>query len=146
MLIYFSNAPLDRKWYDFWLYHSKIYPEPTPTASPSLIPDPNEYPTLATYTYFRTILLYVLQNNTVNAEMTFRKLQNDFPVENSANYFTKVASVFWQDYQLSSSIQNSCSKVIEYAKQHTLPTEYLGDWDHGAHSILYTPEAICPFR
>ena len=137
---------LDRKWYEFWLYHSQIFPEPTPTASPSLQPDPNEYSTLATYAYFRTILLYVLQNDTVNAEMAFRKLQSDFPVEKSENYFTKVASIFWQDYQLSASIQSSCSKVVEYAQQHTLPTEYLGDWDHGAHSILYTPEEICPFR
>ena len=137
----------ERKWHDFWVYHSKIYSsEPSPTASPTLMPDPNEYPTLATYAYYRIMLLYVLQNDTVNAETTFNKLQSEFPSESSGNYFPKVASVFWQDYQSSMNIQSSCSKVVEYAQQHTLPTEYLGDWDHGVHSIHYTPEAICPFR
>jgi hypothetical protein len=138
---------LDRKRFDFWMYHSQVYSfEPTPTASPSLTPDPNEYPILAAYAYYRIMLVYVLQHDTLGAESILNTLQKDFPEENPGNYFTQVASVFWQEYQLSMNVQSSCQKVIDYAQQHSLPTKYLGDWDHGAHSIHYTPEAICPLR
>jgi hypothetical protein len=134
----------DRKWYDFWVYHSKIYSsEPTPTASPALIPDPNEYPTLAAYAYYHIMLLQILQNDGIKAESTFNTLQSEFPPE---SYFAQVAFVFWQEYQLSTNIQSSCRKVVEYAQEHPVPVEYLGDWDHGVHSIQYTPETICPFR
>jgi hypothetical protein len=134
----------DRKWYDFWVYHSKIYSsEPTPTASPALVPDPNEYPTLAAYAYYRIMLLHILQNDGIKAESTFNTLQSEFPPE---NYFAQVAFVFWQEYQLSMNIQSPCRKVIEYAQEHPVPVEYLGDWDHGVHSIQYAPETICPFR
>jgi len=134
----------DRKWFDFWIYHAKIYSlEPTPTASPSLAPDPNEYSTLAAYAYYRIVLLNILQNNTAKAETTLSTLQRQFGTE---NYFTQAASIFWEEYQSSMNVQSSCRKVVEYAQEHSLPTQYLGDWDHGVHSILYTPELICPFQ
>ena len=139
----------ERKWYDFWIYHSKYFPslkEPTPTASPSMVQDPNEYPILAAYAYYRIMLVHILQQNTTKAETILNTLQSDFPMESPGNYFTQVASVFWQEYQHSMNVQNSCQKVVDYVQQHPLPTEYLGDWDHGAHSIRYTAETICPFR
>lgn len=139
----------ERKWYDFWIYHSKYFPsfkEPTPTASPSMVQDPNEYPVLAAYSYYRIMLVYVLQNNSTKAESTFSTLQSKFPTGSPGNYFTQVGSIFWQEYHPSMNIENSCLKVVEYARQHPLPTEYLGDWDHGVHSIIYTPESICPFK
>ena len=137
----------DRKWHDFWVYHSEIHSEePSPTASPTLIQDPNEYPSLAAYAYYRIMLLYILQDDSVNAEITFNKLESEFPLENSGNYFVKVASVFLQDYQLSNNIENSCTKVIGYTQENHLPIEYLGDWDHGVHSMQYFPETICPFK
>jgi hypothetical protein len=137
----------DRKWFDFWMYHSEVYSsEPTPTASPSLTPDSNEYPILAAYAYYRIMLVHVLQNDTVASESILNVLQNNFSTGSPGNYFTQVASVFWQEYQLSMNVQGSCQKVIDYAQQHPLPTEYLGDWDHGVHSIDYTAETICPFK
>lgn len=140
---------LDRKWYDFWIYHSSYFAglkEPTPTASPSMVQDPNEYPVLAAYAYYRIMLLYILQNDMANAEASFVALQNEFPSGSPGNYFTQVASVFWQEYQNAVSTKNSCSKVVEYVQEHPLPSGYLGDWDHGVHSMRYTPETICPFR
>jgi hypothetical protein len=137
----------DRKWFDFWMYRSKVYSsEPTPTASPSLKPDPSEYPTLAAYAYYRIMLVHVLQQDTADVESILNTLQGNFPTESPGNYFTQVASIFWQEYQPSMNIQSSCQKVVDYVQQHPPPTEYLGDWDHGKHSIRYTPEAICPFR
>jgi len=139
----------DRKQYDFWIYHSNYFAglkEPTPTASPALAQDPNEYPSLAAYAYYRIMLLYIPQNDMANAEANFVALQNEFPSGSPGNYFTQVASVFWQEYQSAGSTKNSCNKVVEYIQEHPLPTGYLGDWDHGVHSIRYTPEAICPFR
>ncbi len=139
----------DRKQYDFWIYHSKSFPsfkEATPTASPSMVQDPNEYPILAAYAYYRIMLLHILQNDTAKAESTFSTLQSEFPTGSPGNYFAQVASIFWQEYQFSMNIQSSCKKVVEYAQEHPIPTEYLGDWDHGVHSIDYTPESICPFR
>jgi len=145
-LQWFTQA---RKQYDFWIYHSKYFPsfkEPTPTASPSMEQDPNEYANLAAYSYYRSMLLYILQNDTGKAESIFSTLESKFPTGSPGNYFTQVASVFWQEYQTSMNVQSSCLKVVEYAQKHPLPTEYLGDWDHGVQSIHYTPESICPFK
>lgn len=137
----------ERKRHDFWVYHSEIYSiEPTPIPVPDLMPDPNEYPTLASYAYYRIMLLYVLKNDVVNAESTFNKIQNEFPLASPGNYFAEVASIFWQEYQSSRRIEASCNKVIDYVQEHPLPVEYLGDWNHGVHSIRYTLESICPFR
>ena len=137
----------DRKWHDFWIYHSKIFSfEPTPTPNPALAPDPNEYPTLAAYAYYRIMLLYILKNDVASAEMALNKLQSEFPSKSAGGYFFNVASIFLQDYKSTLDIQASCSKVIDYVQEHPLPTEYLGDWDHGIHSINYTPEQICPFK
>jgi hypothetical protein len=139
----------DRKGNDFWIYHSKFFPslkEPTPTASPDLVEDPNEYPNLAAYAYYRMMLLYILQGNTVKAATTFSTLQDQFSTGSPGNYFAQIASIFWQEYQSSASVQNSCRNVVAYVQEHPLPVEYLGDWDHGVHSINYTAEAICPFK
>ena len=136
----------DRKGYDFWIYHSEYFPsfkEPTRTALPSMVQDPNEYPILAAYAYYRIMLLYILQNDTAEAESTFSTLQSQFPIGSPGNYFAQVASIFWQEYQVSMNIQSSCNKVVDYAQKNPVPTEYLGDWDHGAQSIHYTPESIC---
>lgn len=138
-----------RKWNDFWIYHSKYFPslkEPTPTASPDLVEDPNEYSNLAAYAYYRIMLLYILQNDTAKAASTFSTLQHQFATGSPGNYFVQIASIFWQEYQSSLSIQNSCKNVVEYVQEHPLPVEYLGDRDHGVHSIHYKPETICPFR
>jgi hypothetical protein len=139
----------DRKWYDFWIYRSKYFPsfnEPIPTASPSMVEDPNEYPNLAAYAYYRIMLLYILQNKTAKAESIFNTLQGQFPTGSPGNYFAQIAYIFSQEYQPSMNVKSSCKKVIEYAQAHSLPTGYLGDSDHGVHSIEYTPETICPFR
>lgn len=139
----------ERKWHDFWVYHSEYFPsakEPTPTASPSLVQDPNEYPILAAYAYYRIMLVHILQNDTEKAETTLSTFKSEFPVGSPGSYFMQAASIFWQEYQLSRNVQNSCKKIIEYVQEHPLPTEYLGDWNHGAHSILYGPESVCPFR
>jgi hypothetical protein len=139
----------DRKQYDFWIYHSNYFSgakEPTPTVSPSMVEDPNEYPILAAYAYYRIMLLYILQNGTAQAESTLITLQNQFPTGSPGNYFTQAASIFWQEYQGSMNIQSSCNKVVGYAQENPIPIEYLGDWDHGVHSIHYTPESICPFK
>jgi hypothetical protein len=139
----------ERKWHDFWVYHSEYFPsakEPTPTASPSLVQDPNEYPILAAYAYYRIMLVHILQNDSVKAETTLSTLKGEFPAGSPGNYFTQVASIFWQEHNISRNVQNSCKKVVEYVQEHPLPTEYLGDWDHGAHSIRYVPESVCPFR
>ena len=139
----------DRKWHDFWIYHSEYFPsfkEPTPTASPSMVQDPNEYPILAAYAYYRIMLVYILQNDTAEAESTLSTLQSQFPTGSPGNYFTQVTSIFWQEYQSSMNVQSSCNKVVGYAQENPIPTEYLGDWDHGVHSIHYTPEWICHFK
>ncbi|MBI5351820.1 MAG: hypothetical protein HZB50_04200 [Chloroflexi bacterium] len=140
----------NRKWYDFWVYQSKYFStsfnEPAPLDPKSLAEDPSEYPNIAAYAYYRMMLLYILQNDTAKAESTFSLLQSQFPKASPGNYFMQVASVFWQEYQHSIKIQDSCRKVIEYAQEHPIPIEYLGDWNHGAQSIDYKPESICPFR
>jgi hypothetical protein len=110
------------------------------------VKDPNEYPNLAAYAYYRIMLLYILRGDTSKAETTYDTLQRQFPTGNPGNYFAQTASIFLQEYQSSLSIQNSCKNVIEYVQKHPLQGEYLGDWDHGVHSIHYTPEAICPFK
>jgi hypothetical protein len=135
--------------HDFEVYRTNYFSspdEPTPTADPSLVPDPNEYPYLAAYSRYRIMLLNVTQGFLKDAETVYDTLLEKFPPGNPGNFFAQMASAFWNEYQSSQSIGQACSQAIAYAADYPEILRYLGDWDRGVQSMHYTPEVICPLK
>jgi hypothetical protein len=121
-------------------------PDPTPT------PDSYEYPNLAAYAYYRILLLQTLNGDLPEAQTTLKTMTDKFSKDEAGYAYTELATVFWNEFQISSNIQQACSKAIEYADIH--PSEilsYLGNGDYagtyfGYQSLVYTSKDICPFR
>jgi len=137
----------DSRWgYELRRLSAIFPPEPTP------IPDSSEYPNLAAYAYYRIFLLQVVNGNLQEAEITLNAMAEKFSIKENGGVYIELATIFWNDYQTSSNIQQACSKSIDYASLH--PTEtlsYLGDGKSartffGYQSLVYTPKDICPFR
>jgi hypothetical protein len=137
----------ERNLHQYWVYMAKRFqPQPTPTASPNMKPDPNEYPNLAAYALYRIMLLHVLQNNMPDAELTLNTLQKEYPFDKPGGYFSQMAFIFWKEYQTSRNIQQACSVTISYAAQYPDRLIYLGDSERGMQHIEYTPGSVCPFK
>ncbi len=161
-LSFYQQAILDKKleWFteekrlhDFRVYSDKYFgvsDGTTPTSGSSLVPDPDEYPNLAAYARYRIMLLYVLQGDLSDAATAYQTIQQSFPAQKPESYFSKLATIFWTEYQTSKNIKSTCDKVVLYveADAATYPDilNYLGSHFHGAQSIEYTPESICPFK
>ncbi|MBI5943420.1 MAG: VCBS repeat-containing protein [Chloroflexi bacterium] len=140
----------DRKFQDFKIYAASHYSSlnnPVPTISPDIVPDPNEYPSLAAYARYRIMLLYVLQNKLPDAEAAYDTLQKEYLFDKPGGYFAQMAFLFWKKYQITQDIKQACDEAVMYAATDPeILLKYLGDFDHGIHSMEYTPESICPFK
>lgn len=131
----------ERKSYDLACFAA---PDCTPPAPPS--PDSKEYAYLASYAAFRIVVLDLLTGETLEAEKQYTALTVQFPSEKTTNSFAEMASAFWQTYQVTQDIGQACESTVDYARLHPQLLSYLGDEGHGAQSILYHPEDVCPFR
>jgi hypothetical protein len=119
--------------------------EETPTPIlPS--PDPNEYYNLAAYSRFRLMLLHILRGWLPEAQVLYNTLQEKFPDGQAGHFFAELASAFWDEYQASRNIGESCGKAIEFASTNPDILAYLGSYNHGWQSLSYTQEDICPFK
>ncbi len=122
------------------------------TPEPKPIPDSSEYPNLAAYAYYRILLLQTVNGYLPEAETTLKTMTDKFPKDEAGYAYTEMATAFWNEFQISSNIEQACSKAIEYAKLH--PTEvlsYLGNGNYartyfGYQSLEYTSKDVCPFR
>lgn len=135
--------------YDFWIYHSHYFAslqEPTPTASPSLQPNPAEYPRLAAYAYYRIMLLHLVQGNESEALTTYNTLLETFGNDPYARPYVEMTSAFWEAYQSTRKMYDGCAAAIQYAVEHPEILIPLGSDYHGAQSHIYAPEDVCPFR
>jgi len=139
----------ERLFYDFWIYHANYFPslrEPTPTASPSLQPDPAEYSRLAAYAYYRIMLIQLAQNQETEAISTYNTLQQEFGDDPYARPYVEMASAFWEAYQSTHKMYDGCAAAIQYAVEHPEILTPLGSDYHGAQSHTYVPADVCPFR
>lgn len=114
----------------------------TPVSPP---PNEDEYPTLAAYARYR-ILLHHLSRGWINdAKTVYTTLIEQYP-EGSAGYpYAAMATILWTEYQKTSSLDQSCRPVADYAASHPEILAPLGDFSHGAQSHEYVAEDVCPF-
>jgi len=124
--------------------------EPTPTFAP---PDPNEYDNLASYAYYRIMLLYLVQGEMREAQRIYDHLQSEFPVGHSGWSYVAMTQAFWAEYLASQNVGLACEKAINYAATHSIEIlAYLGNstetesFYYGGQSLFYTPKDICPFK
>jgi hypothetical protein len=137
---------MERRFNDFWIFHANYFHDPTPTPNPSLTLDPAEYPSLASYAYYRIMLLNLLQENEKEADTDYKTLQQKFGSDPYGQPYVEMATAFWETYQSTHKIYDGCAATIEYAAEHPDILIPLGSDYHGSQSHTYVPVDICPFR
>ena len=118
-------------------------PSPSPTPYPS---DATEYPKLATYAYFRIMLLQFVQGNEAEAETAYKTLQQKFSNDPYAHPYVEMATAFWNAYESTHKMYDGCAAAIQYAAEHPEILTHLGSDYHGSQSRIYVPADVCPFR
>ena len=117
------------------------------TATPTPHPiTPDEYPKLASYAYYRIMLLHFAQVNESEAIATYNTLQETFGNDPYAHPYVEMASAFWEAYQSTHKMYDGCAAAIQYAVEHPEILIPLGSDYHGAQSHIYVPADVCPFR
>jgi len=148
-----SNDMLEWWSEDRWSYEIRslsIQASETPLSTP--IPDLTEYPNLAAYARFRSLLLHIVRGNIAEAENEFNILKEKFLPGQPGYAYVELATSFWDEYQEVANIEDACTKAIEYADLHSVEIlSFLGNGEHarayfGNQSLDYEPEDVCPFR
>ncbi len=138
-----------RRQYESNLYDMKNIIKPAPEIS---MFDPVEFPNLAAYARYRIMLLHIKRGFLPEAQIVYATLQEKFPQEQVGHAYAEMATAFWDEYQLSQSLELACEKAIEYAASN--PEDILANLGnskytlafYGYQSLYYVPEDICPFR
>lgn len=118
---------------------------PYPTM-PAIKADLTEYPKLASYAYYRIMLLHIVQGNLAKAETTYNTLQEEFFHDQYGAPYAEMARDFWQAYQQNQNMTDACGAAITYAAMHPEILIPLGSDYHGWQSHTYQPADVCPFR
>jgi hypothetical protein len=125
--------------------------------------DPDEYPNLAAYAYFRMMLAEIKMGRISSSQTTYNWLQSNYPSGKPGHVYAELAAVFWNDYQESHNINQGCSMTYEYANAHLeeifryltkeiITNEQHLTWpnptDFGQQSseLGYNPKMICPSK
>ena len=116
----------------------------TPSVKPT--EDITEYPRLAAYTYYRIMLLHVVQGNETEAITVYSTLHEKFGNDPYGQSYVKMATAFWEAYQSMHKMYDGCAAAIQYAAEHPEILVPLGSDYHGAQAKIYKPEDVCPFR
>lgn len=114
--------------------------EPTPP------PNLNEYPSLASYAYYRIMLLQFVQGQESEANQTYQTLLDTFGNDVYAKPYIEMATEFLRAYQVNQSMYAGCAAAIQYAVEHPEILVPLGSDYHGTQAKIYKPEDVCPFR
>lgn len=149
-LALYQQAIFDEKldWYseERYFWQNITLGETTPTI-PLPSPDPNEYPNLAAYAYYRIVLLDVQRGELQEAQATYGTLQQTYGGQALGRAYAALATAFFDDYLIAQDMGHACSKAIEYATLHSEEILiYPGSGYHGWQSRIYRPEDICPFK
>lgn len=133
----------EKSLYQFRNWESRgatILTDPTP------LPNLTEYPQLASYAYYRIILLQLAQSQTEEANKTYQTLQDTFGNDVYAKPYIEMTNAFLQAYQVNQRMYDGCAAAIQYAVEHPEILVPLGSDYHGSQAKIYTPEDVCPFR
>ncbi|HET9914069.1 MAG TPA: hypothetical protein VFQ13_19405, partial [Anaerolineales bacterium] len=120
--------------------------DPTPTVYPTAILDSTEYPRLATYAYYRIMLLHIVQGHESDAGTVYKTLQQKFGNDPYGHPYVEMATAFWNAYQSTHKMYDGCAAGIQYASEHPEILIPLGSDYHGWQSPIYVPADVCPFR
>jgi hypothetical protein len=129
-------------------YELVFDPEHTSISLPDLKKMPFneiEYEQLAAYSRYRIMLLHILRGWVNEAETVYRTLQQETTPESVGYPYLEMANAFWEEYHLSSDIEQACEKAVKFASEHKEILEPLGSEDHGSWSRYYKPANVCPF-
>lgn len=119
---------------DFKLTPTPVVPEDAP----------QERSILSSYSHFRIMLLYTLQGNLQEAEVTHQILLGKYP---DGYVFARLANTFWEEYKTSRDIGKACASAVSIINNHSDILEYLGGKSHNFfHDAIYEPKDICPFE
>lgn len=119
------------------------------------VEDKNEYTALSAYSYYRIMLLYILENRRISANSIYHEIQTRYKGKPVGKAYAELATAFWEEYTVTQNIRNACEKAIAYTEEYPgeiLPylgnTRNLADLSifHGFESLDYEPEDICPFK
>lgn len=115
---------------------------PTPPAL-----DPQERGNLTAYARYRMMLLHLLRERLPEAEAIYNALQQEHRAGESGHAYAEMALAFWTELQISQSVPRACQQAVDYAGKYGQEIlYYLGEYHHGAQSLNYQPEDICPFE
>jgi hypothetical protein len=136
--------------YDWFSFERKQYILDNASGIPNLTEpeiDPNEKPNLAGYSFYRTMLVYVLQENLNEAQGAYERIHKNFAKGSVGYDYVLITDAFWNEYQANQDVGKACEKVIEYVSDHSDILKYLGsDYHNGFQDIMYKPEDVCPFK
>lgn len=137
---------------EWWSPERRLYLRDTyitgENESPNIPPQVNasEYYQLATYAYYRIMLLYIVQGHESDAGTVYKTLQQKFGNDPYGSPYVEMATAFWNAYQATHKMYDSCAAAIQYAAEHPEILVPLGSDYHGAQSHIYVPADVCPFR
>jgi hypothetical protein len=149
-LLLYQNAIFSKKldwWssaqYDFLKskYNNSNITLPAPPTE-----EPSEYPRLAAYAYYRILLLHILQGHESDAATVYKTLQQKFGNDPYGKPYVEMATTYWEAYQATHKMYDSCAAAIQYAGQHSETLVPLGSDYHGSQSHTYFLAHVCPFR
>jgi hypothetical protein len=124
-------------------YNTQYGTTPTPTPYPIAV---DEYPKLAAYTYYRIMLLQLVQSHESEATTVYNTLQQKFGKDPYGLPYVEMASAFWESYQSTHKMYDGCAAAIQYAAEHPDILIPLGSDYHGSQSHIYVLADVCPFR
>ena len=100
-------------------YEADLYYWKPPNSKPIMpVPDPNEYIYLTAYARYRIMLLYLLQGWSSDAQVVYNTLLEKYPLGSTGSIYAKLAQVFWEEYQASGNVGQSCSRVIKVVEDN----------------------------
>lgn len=118
------------------------------TPCPPLLPDSKERPTLSAYSIYRITLVHLLMSNPDEAEKTYNNLLETYSSNSSVYPVVQMATLFWNEFQVSHNIGEACTKVVAYAADYPNILKIVSGSQHSFQSIdyEYKPEEFCPFK
>jgi tetratricopeptide (TPR) repeat protein len=130
--------------YDNYTYKlfSDINPDLTPT--PAIVADPDEYPSLASFSYFRIILAYLLMDDLPSAESIYAKMEETSPDAQIGGHYTHMANLLLESYRETANIQQGCSIVSAYANENEDELDDQVSFFEWADRYFWV-RAICPY-